>query len=87
MPRRGERHPDRRIANPSPALPRGPHAKLTDAVVSAALGSLDGQRLVALVRRGEANDHALHALVGDTMQQGDPHRLRSLQRTVQKSMQ
>lgn len=65
---------------------RGPHARLADAVASAALGSLDGQKLIALVRRGEAEDHALHALVREAMQRGDPHRLRALLRTVQRAM-
>lgn len=65
---------------------RGPHARLADAVASAALGSLDGQRLIALVRRGEADDNALHALVREAMRRGDPHRLQALLRTVQKAV-
>lgn len=64
---------------------RGPHARLADAVALAALGSLDAQRALALLRLG-ADDDALYQAVRAVIERGEPHRLRAFCRVLQKRL-
>lgn len=69
------------------AAPRGPHAALTDEVMSRIRGQQDAQRVLHTIRQGCATEDALLDAIHAVQGTGDAERTRALVREVQKHIE
>ena len=60
---------------------------IADQVATHARGALDAQRLLALIRSGAADDHALLAALREVVERSEPYRLQGFARQLQKALQ